>query len=149
MFFCSVSIPQNCSWSWRKLLKLRSIAEQFLSFKVGDGRKIFLWYDVWHPEGYLFDIYGYQMIYDAGSAIGPKVSSIIQEGAWYWPSARSDNLVHVQSIKNKEEKTERGKKKRRTQSKSNDYILSEFITFFSYKMNNIYRDVKGTISHKT
>jgi len=93
--FWQVSIPHNCSWSWRKLLKLRSIAKQFLSFKVGDGRKIFLWYDVWHPEGCLFDKYGYRMIYDAGSAIGPKVSSIIQEGAWYWPSARSDSLVHV------------------------------------------------------
>jgi hypothetical protein len=79
--FWQVSIPQNCSWSWRKLLKLRSIAKQFLSFKVGDGRKIFLWYDVWHPEGCLFDKYGYRMIYDAGSAIGPKVSSIIKEGA--------------------------------------------------------------------
>lgn len=75
--FWQVSIPQNCSYSWRKLLKLRGIAKQFLSFKVGDGQKIFLWYDVWHPEGCLFDRYGYRMIYDAGSAIGPKVSSII------------------------------------------------------------------------
>jgi len=79
--FWQVSIPHNCSWSWRKLLILRSIAKQFLSFKVGDGRKIFLWYDVWHPEGCLFDKYGYRMIYDAGSG----------------PSARSDSLVHVQS----------------------------------------------------
>jgi len=71
--FWQVSIPHNCSWSWRKLLKLRSIAKQFLSFKVGDDRKIFLWYDVRHPEGCLFDKYGYRMIYDAGSAIGPKV----------------------------------------------------------------------------
>lgn len=51
--FWQVAIPQNCSWSWKKLLKLRSIAKQFLSFKVGDGSKIYLWFDSWHPDGYL------------------------------------------------------------------------------------------------
>jgi hypothetical protein len=94
--FWQVPTPQNCSWSWRKLLKLRNIAKQFISFKVGDGRKIFLWYAVWHPEGCLFDKYGYRIIYDAGRSIGPRVSSIIRDGAWYWPSAMSDDLVQVQ-----------------------------------------------------
>jgi hypothetical protein len=78
-------------------LKLRSIAKQFLSFKVGDGSKIYLWFDLWHPDGYLVDRYGYEVIYDAGSKIGPRVSSIIREGDWYWPSARSKDLVKIQS----------------------------------------------------
>jgi len=30
-------IPQNCSWSWRKILKLKPIARSLLSFKVGDA----------------------------------------------------------------------------------------------------------------
>jgi hypothetical protein len=51
-------------------LKLRGEAKDFLSFRVGDGRKIFLWFDSWHPAGYLFDQYGYRTVYDAGSAIG-------------------------------------------------------------------------------
>jgi len=78
-------------------LKLRGEAKDFLSFRVGDGRKIFLWFDSWHPAGYLFDQYGYRTVYDAGSAIGPKLSSIIRNGEWYWPSARSNNLVEIQS----------------------------------------------------
>jgi len=78
--FWQVAIPQNCSWSWKIFLKLRSIAKQFLSFKVGDGSKIYLWFDLWHPDGYLVDRYGYEVIYDAGSKIGPRVSSIIREG---------------------------------------------------------------------
>jgi hypothetical protein len=56
-----------------------------------------LWYDVWHPDGYLFDEYGYQILYDADRSIGPWVSSIIREGEWFWPRARFDQLVQIQS----------------------------------------------------
>jgi hypothetical protein len=30
-----VNIPQSNSWCWRKLLRLRCLANQFLQFKVG------------------------------------------------------------------------------------------------------------------
>ena len=40
--FWSVSIPQNYSWCWRKLLRLRDIAKKFLRFEVGDGKNIHL-----------------------------------------------------------------------------------------------------------
>jgi hypothetical protein len=29
-----ISIPKNCSWSWKKLLKLREVANEFLRFKI-------------------------------------------------------------------------------------------------------------------
>ena len=41
----SVGIPQNCSWYWGKILKLRDIAKKFLRFEVGDGKTIHLWLD--------------------------------------------------------------------------------------------------------
>jgi hypothetical protein len=69
----------------------------FLASKLEMVGRFFLWYDVWHLEGCLFDKYGYRTIYDAGSSIGHKVSYIIRDGAWYWPSARSDFLVQIQS----------------------------------------------------
>lgn len=78
-------------------MELRDVAKKFLSFKVGDGSKIFLWYDVWQPTGCLLDKYGFRIVYDAGCSIGPKLSSIIRDGEWYWPSARSHKLVEIQS----------------------------------------------------
>jgi hypothetical protein len=45
----------------------------------------------------VYDRYGYRTVYDAGRDIVPKLSSIIRNGEWYWPSARSDNLVKIQS----------------------------------------------------
>lgn len=38
-------------------------------------------------------------------------------------------------VRNKEEKRERGKKKMRTQSKSKDYILTDLLHNFSYKIH--------------
>jgi hypothetical protein len=78
--FWQVSIPHSCSWSWKKLLKLRELAKNFIQFKVGDGSQIFLWYDHWHPDGCLFEKIRFRAIYDAGSCVGAKVSSIIRNG---------------------------------------------------------------------
>jgi len=96
--FWEISIPQNCHWSWKKLLNFRSITKQFISFKVGNGNNIFLWHDIWHPIGDLLDTYGSRVVYDAGPSIGPKLSSIIRCGEWYWPQARSNDLVVIQSL---------------------------------------------------
>lgn len=103
--FWLVSPPRPCSWSWRKILKLRDLAKQFLKFKIGDGSKVFLWLDSWHPDGCLLDVYGFRVVYDAssnlmlkaGSNLDAKVSSIVRDGEWFWMGARSDKLVAIQS----------------------------------------------------
>jgi hypothetical protein len=41
--------------------------------------------------------YGYRAMYDAGSHVDARVSSIIRNGEWYWPAARSDDIVQIQS----------------------------------------------------
>jgi hypothetical protein len=40
--FWSVSIPHNSSWCWRKILKLRSMAQGFIKFEV-DGSLASFW----------------------------------------------------------------------------------------------------------
>jgi hypothetical protein len=64
---------------------------------VGDGSRIFLWLDVWHPDGCLLDKYGHRAVQDAWSSVGSKLSSILWNGDWFWPYARSDILVELQS----------------------------------------------------
>lgn len=78
--FWQVSVPQSCSWSWKKLFKLREIAKNFIRFKVGDGSRIFLWSDHWHSAGCLLDKFGFRAVYDAGSYVATRVSSIIRNG---------------------------------------------------------------------
>lgn len=63
---------------------MREIAKQFIRFKVGDGSRIFLWYDVWHPASCLIEKFGFRAVYDAGSYVGARVSSIIRNGEWFF-----------------------------------------------------------------
>jgi hypothetical protein len=95
--FWSICIPQDCSWSWRKLLKLRDIAKLFLKFNVGDGSTIHMWVDNWHPTGVLSEQYGLRVVYDAQSRLEAKLSTVLLNGDWCWCPATSDALVEIQS----------------------------------------------------
>jgi hypothetical protein len=53
--------------------------------------------DVWLPDGCLLDRYGRRAVYDAESSVGAKLSTIIRNGEWYWPYARSDRIVELHS----------------------------------------------------
>jgi len=66
-------------------------------FKVGNGENIFLWLDYWHPDGVLREIYGNRVIYDAGSQLDAKWSSVPRNRNWYWQAAVSDDLLKIQS----------------------------------------------------
>lgn len=95
--FWNVRIPQNCSWSWRKILSLRCIATDFIKFEVGNGKLIHLWLDNWHPFGPLYEKYGFRIIYDSQSCLESRLNSIIWNGNWRWKPARSKALVDIQS----------------------------------------------------
>jgi hypothetical protein len=95
--FWSVNIPQDCSWCWRRLLKLRNVAWNFIFFEVGDGQNIHLWSDNWHPCGVLIERYGFRVVYDASSRLKSKLSSILSNETWCWKPAKSEDLVAIQS----------------------------------------------------
>jgi hypothetical protein len=69
----------------------------FLKFDVGNGRKIHLWTDWWHPSGVLLYEFGYRVIDDAHSWLDARLSSVIRNGEWFWGPATSDSLVEIPS----------------------------------------------------
>jgi hypothetical protein len=94
--FWNLSIPQDCSWSWRKLLNLHSFAHEHIKFEVGPGHSIHLWHDNWHLLGPLHERFGLRIIYDSQSTSEARVSSIIKNGEWFWKPAQSEDLVVIQ-----------------------------------------------------
>ena len=58
------------------------MAKRYLSFKVGDGSSISLWLEDWHPDGILFDKYGFRVVYDSRIRIDAKLSSVMKNGDW-------------------------------------------------------------------
>lgn len=46
------------SWVWRKLLRLKALAQRFLRMDIRNGCKVRFWTDLWHPRGRLIDLTG-------------------------------------------------------------------------------------------
>lgn len=65
---------------------------------VGDGNKIHLWHDNWHPHGLLLLKYNMRTMYDMGLPINSKLSVVIHETEWVWPPARFDDKVEIQTL---------------------------------------------------
>lgn len=68
-----------------------------LKFTVGNGQDIFLWHDPLHPGGPLLNYYGSEVLYGSGSSLNAKLSSMISNGHWNWPSARSNSHKDILS----------------------------------------------------
>jgi hypothetical protein len=69
----------------KKLLNLWEVAKEFLSFKVGTGHNISLWFDAWHPTGRLLDIYGFRAIYNSDIGLNAHVSFVLHNASWNCP----------------------------------------------------------------
>ena len=80
--FWSIKPPSQCSWYWRKLLKLRDMVRPVLKHRIGNGCGTFLWYDNWHPLGPLLVKFPPRVAYDAGLPLNAKVDNIIANGEW-------------------------------------------------------------------
>jgi hypothetical protein len=85
-----------CSFTILEIEKIRK-KKSFIRLKVGDGCRVFLWFDQWHLARYLLDNFGFRVVYDSGLPLTSKLDAIIKNGDWYWSHARSDALVEIQS----------------------------------------------------
>ncbi|KAJ0892199.1 putative reverse transcriptase zinc-binding domain-containing protein [Helianthus annuus] len=83
--FWDCQIPNNCSWSWRKILQVRSLIQPYIWAKVGNGEKISAWYDKWKEVGPLKSFLSPRAISNAGFNLKTKVKDIWDDGRWCWP----------------------------------------------------------------
>lgn len=98
--FWAVTIKARISWTLRKALKFRNTGRQLIKFVVGNGHKIYLWLDNWHPKGPLLNAYRLREVYDAAIHINAKLSSVIHSGKWLVLARNksSEEPVEIQSL---------------------------------------------------
>lgn len=85
--FWTINIPNDCSWIWKKVLKLRPLDREFIIYKIGNGASTSLWFDPWlnrtpiamHPHALLI----------IHSRISPqaKVQAILTDNGWMLPQS--------------------------------------------------------------
>ncbi|CAA7031264.1 unnamed protein product [Microthlaspi erraticum] len=77
------------SWMFRKILKLRSTATQFLRIKLGNGDSTFFWGDPWTPFGHLHAFLGEEGPSRLGIPLYATVSEVWSNNGWILPPART------------------------------------------------------------
>ena len=93
-----VKPPQTCSWYWRKLLKLRSMARGLVKHNVGNGKNTYLWHDNWHPLGPLLERFGSKILYDTALPNNALIADIIHESNWDMPTAIMLELNAIEAV---------------------------------------------------
>lgn len=94
----TIKLPNDCSWPWRKLLKLRAITEPHIRSILGSGNNTHLWLDNWHPNGVLIQRYVEQIRCDSKLDRLIKVNKILSNGEWCLFPTVSTYIVEVWSL---------------------------------------------------
>ncbi|GJT95055.1 hypothetical protein Tco_1090573 [Tanacetum coccineum] len=81
-----ISVDKEDSWGWKNLLEIRDQIKDYVVYKIGDGNSTSLWFDNWSEIGPLFHYITYKDLYDEILTSCLKVSDMIREGEWKWPS---------------------------------------------------------------
>lgn len=89
-------------WTWKMLLHLRPIAENFLKGIIGNGKRISFWFDSWTPMGSLIKLLGPEGPRLLGLPLNALVADACNPSGWTLPSPRTAaalNLhIHLTSI---------------------------------------------------
>ncbi|XP_021993761.1 uncharacterized protein LOC110890459 [Helianthus annuus] len=88
--FWDCRIPNNCSWSWRKIMQLRPLIQPYVWAKHGNGRQVSAWFDTWSGVGPQNKFLSYRTISNGGFSLNTKVKDISNDGGWTWPLAWYD-----------------------------------------------------------
>ncbi|KAL6978569.1 hypothetical protein U1Q18_052644 [Sarracenia purpurea var. burkii] len=64
---------------------------------IGNGSDTFLWKDPWHPWGPIAAAKGQRIIYDSGLGSAARVSEIVVNNQWKWPSALTIDLIELKN----------------------------------------------------
>nr|GEX26132.1 hypothetical protein [Tanacetum cinerariifolium]GEX28658.1 hypothetical protein [Tanacetum cinerariifolium] len=82
----------------KRLSELRDKVADRLQYEVGDGSNIYMWYDKWQNNGMLIDQVSNRDLYDARMPKMIKLSDMIDEGVWKWPSEWRNDELEVMNI---------------------------------------------------
>ena len=86
------------SWFTNKLLKLGSIAYDWITVKVGNGREARFWTDNWSPVGSIYKFLAPVTANSMGIPISATLHDLFVRDRWDIRPARSDRQVQIQAF---------------------------------------------------
>ncbi|CAN6857848.1 unnamed protein product, partial [Brassica oleracea] len=86
------------SWMFRRLLKLRPKALDFIIISIGRGEDTYFWWDPWTPFGPLYSYLGQDGPTLLGIPLFALVSDVWNGSSWSFSAARSNRQLQLLSF---------------------------------------------------
>lgn len=91
--FWTIQEPSKCSWILKKVLGLRDIARNHITYKIGNGADLSLWFDPWYNNRPICSSGNDPIILHSGLPTSAKVSVIIGEQGWNLPQSNYHDMI--------------------------------------------------------
>lgn len=91
-FIWTVQELVDCSWVWRRVLKVRNLVEPYVITLIGIGQSTQIWLDKWHKDGVFCKLYGEDIYQDVDMGKYSMVSCILNDEGWQSSGSSSDIL---------------------------------------------------------
>ena len=95
--FWELKEKQSDSWTWKTLLRLRTIAQAFVKAEVSNGKRTSFWFDSWTPLGPLINYFGDDGPRSLRLSLSSRVSDACNADGWKLPHPRSDAALNLQA----------------------------------------------------
>lgn len=83
------------SWGWRKLLRLKSLAKNFIKMDIRDGCTVRFWTDVWHPRGRLIELTGEIGMQKLGVRRSARICDVFVGEEWRLRNWRDHRIQEI------------------------------------------------------
>lgn len=83
------------SWVWRKMLKMRTLAKQFLRMEIHNGQSTRFWTNIWHPSGRLIEVAGESGTQKLGISRSALVCEVRTQTCWAFRRTRDRLLREI------------------------------------------------------
>lgn len=84
--------PSKCSWILRKVMDYREIAKQHITYEIGNGRSISLWFDPWYNGMPLCTDVSDPIISNCNMHRNARVSEILTPEGWILPTSNYHHM---------------------------------------------------------
>lgn len=74
--------PNDCSWVWNKILKMRSLTQPLIKTIIGNGQGTSFWFDNWHPMGLLYQKFSEKLLKSFRIKKEAVVADCVANGEW-------------------------------------------------------------------
>lgn len=95
-FWC-IPIPSDCSWIWKKVLKLRRTAMGHINYSIGDGSLTSLWFDPWINHNSIAQSARDFLVSNSGLGPNASVAAILGSMGWNLPTSNHTSVINFRA----------------------------------------------------